>query len=736
MIFSKIFFTKTITMLKNSYRKLFERSEDSILIIVGDNLEDCNASAVKMFGYKNKKDFLNSRLSQLSPKYQPNGCLSYEKANEKLAIAIDNGSHRFEWYHMRADRENFLVEVSLTIVTVDNQQIIQAVLRDITMQKKAEEEKFETEKKLKAIINHRFQLTGLLDSTGKLLMANENVYKLVGVDSSEITGKYLWQLPHWSHSENLQVDIQNAVQEVKKRENPINFETTHVDTNGDLRYIEFALTPVQDDKGNLKYIVPEGKDITEKKQAEIRLVQSERNYREIYNSSSDAIIIHDAKTGKIIDVNQTMLEMFGFSYQEALQLEMGNISSGKQQFTQEEAYKKVRKAVDVGPQLFEWLARHKHGACFWVEVSLRNTTIGGIGRVLAVVRDIDKRKQLEDEKKELETLSITDGLTGIANRRRFDEVLLQEYSRHTRTGALLSLILLDIDYFKLFNDYYGHVNGDKCLQQVAGALVAGTNRPADVTARYGGEEFACILPDTDSKSAVEIANKIRQRIISLAIPHKESSIADYVTASFGVVTILCAKEKTRTDIIEQATKIVEQADKLLYRAKSSGRNRVEFDTQSYIVEKTKEDMVGLPWQESYCCGNQIIDAQHQDLFSTSNELLGAILSEQSVSEISVVIDSLLGNSRQHFQDEEKILKTLSFPDISQHAKEHAKLLETGKALSKKFKNSTLSIGDVFQFLVNDLIKQHLLGADKVYFPLMKETNAANSKKIWKDSNQL
>ena len=268
--------------------------------------------------------------------------------------------------------------------------------REIAKYLHTEKALLNSEKKFKAILNHQFQLTGLLDTHGKLIMANQTVYSFAGVDSSELIGKYIWQLPHWSHSKEEQLKVQTAVQEVMKG-NPVNFESTHVDAEGELSYIAFSLTPVYNDDGEMIYIVPEGKDITARNEWEKKLIESERNYREIYNSSSDAIFIHDAKTGKIVDVNETMLKMYGYSYEEALELDMSDVSSGVTPFTEKEASKKIKHAVDKGPQLFEWMAKTKTNTCFWVEVALQKTQISGKGRVLAVVRDIRKRKKLDQE---------------------------------------------------------------------------------------------------------------------------------------------------------------------------------------------------------------------------------------------------------------------------------------------------------------------------------------------------
>ena len=163
-------------------------------------------------------------------------------------------------------------------------------------------------------------------------------------------------------------------------------------------------------------------------------------------------------------------------------------------------------------------------------------------------------------------LATTDGLTGLANRSHFDAMLAYEYARHVRSRSELSLILLDIDDFKGFNDTYGHVSGDQCLRAIAGAISGVTTRATDIVARYGGEEFVLLLPETHLMGALKLAGKIRQSIIDLALPHIHSG-AGIVTASFGVA---CARLHPASLIVD----IVEEADRQLYAAKAGGRNRV------------------------------------------------------------------------------------------------------------------------------------------------------------------
>ena len=178
------------------------------------------------------------------------------------------------------------------------------------------------------------------------------------------------------------------------------------------------------------------------------------------------------------------------------------------------------------------------------------------------------RLQIANQK--LQQLAILDGLTGIANRRYFDLVLDKEWQRLAREQQPLSLILCDVDYFKAYNDTYGHQQGDFCLQQIAQILQQSTRRPADLAARYGGEEFALILPNTDAPGAVFLAHKIVRKLANQPIPHLKSKINDFVTLSIGVTTKIPHAKKPSSTIIETA-------DNLLYRAKQAGRNQLAVD---------------------------------------------------------------------------------------------------------------------------------------------------------------
>lgn len=175
--------------------------------------------------------------------------------------------------------------------------------------------------------------------------------------------------------------------------------------------------------------------------------------------------------------------------------------------------------------------------------------------------------QLKNKTDMLNCLASLDGLTQIPNRRSFDSVLEREMKKTARTSSLLSLLMIDIDYFKKFNDTYGHTEGDTCLKEVAATLKKIATRPGDFLARYGGEEFAVILPETDTDGALHIARRAQLSVAKLLIPHSSSEISDHVSISIGVATKQGSKQQNPTEFIGQA-------DAALYNAKKKGRNCV------------------------------------------------------------------------------------------------------------------------------------------------------------------
>ncbi|NET51640.1 MAG: diguanylate cyclase [Merismopedia sp. SIO2A8] len=187
-------------------------------------------------------------------------------------------------------------------------------------------------------------------------------------------------------------------------------------------------------------------------------------------------------------------------------------------------------------------------------------------RVRRLIQQFQLYQQLEEANRELRRLALLDGLTGVANRRRFDEYLEDEWNRMVRERLPLSLILCDIDFFKRYNDTYGHQAGDDCLRRVADALRFCAKRSVDLVARYGGEEFAVILPNTNAAGASRVAKVILEVVSNLEIVHDQSEVSKHVTLSLGIGSIYPKPSKTPQMLISAA-------DKALYQAKAAGRNR-------------------------------------------------------------------------------------------------------------------------------------------------------------------
>ncbi|MFF7706642.1 diguanylate cyclase domain-containing protein [Pseudomonas sp. NPDC007930] len=215
------------------------------------------------------------------------------------------------------------------------------------------------------------------------------------------------------------------------------------------------------------------------------------------------------------------------------------------------------------------------GGYVWIRdvVHVVRDAQGQVQALVGFMFDISERKKTEEHlarlQKQLEEYSYQDGLTGIANRRMFDSVLEREWADAQRTQQPLSLIVIDIDHFKQFNDHYGHIKGDECLKHVARTLSVAANRPRDFIARLGGEEFAWVLPDTDPAAARQIAERCLHLVRQQQIPHEASPISATLGLSLGVGTTVPSSNGA-------ALAFVEKVDELLYIAKRAGRRRAEY----------------------------------------------------------------------------------------------------------------------------------------------------------------
>ncbi|MFY9451025.1 MAG: diguanylate cyclase, partial [Bacillota bacterium] len=300
------------------------------------------------------------------------------------------------------------------------------------------------------------------------------------------------------------------------------------------------------------------------------LKETEDRFRLIVETAIEGIMVFDEHY-RITFANKNMASMLEYTVEEMLGRSYSSFFAEEDQdiYREQEALRKSGR-----DSVYECGLLTKSGKKHWFLISAR-PLLGQSNRFegsFAMLTDINERKVMEmalaEANRQLIELSNRDGLTGISNRRRFDTFLESEFSRLKAENAHLSIIFLDVDHFKAYNDLYGHLMGDECLKQIANVLANCVTRPDDLVARYGGEEFACVLPDTDLANAVLKAEEIQEKVKELAIEHKGSKVSDLITVSFGVATFNSASGVT----IEEMMKF---ADKQLYKAKSLGRNRIE-----------------------------------------------------------------------------------------------------------------------------------------------------------------
>lgn len=221
----------------------------------------------------------------------------------------------------------------------------------------------------------------------------------------------------------------------------------------------------------------------------------------------------------------------------------------------------------------DYRALTRNGDYVWIRdvVHVVRNEDGEVDALIGFMFDISERKKTEakliDLQKELEALSFKDGLTSVANRRMLDSIMELEWANARHNKRPLAVIMLDIDYFKQYNDHYGHIQGDDCLKRVATILSSAATRSRDFFARFGGEEFMLILPETDEASAAMVAERCRNLIFKEQIPHAKSGVSHVITISLGVGAIIPSHK-------DEALKFIEEVDRRLYQAKQQGRNRI------------------------------------------------------------------------------------------------------------------------------------------------------------------
>ena len=327
--------------------------------------------------------------------------------------------------------------------------------------------------------------------------------------------------------------------------------------------------------------------IVELEQMTESLATSEEKFSKAFKYSADGIGILGLEDEIYIDANEAFVSLFGYTREEIIGHRSVEFNLWVDAQAREDAFREIRERQSFFAKEASW--RTKSGAIRIGLYSADLIDIKGKRCILFVVHDITERKQAEDAlrlahdeleqqvqqrtqelndlNKVLQEISSSDALTSLANRRHFDDFLAKEWKQSQRQKTSLAIIMVDVDFFKAYNDSQGHLAGDECLKQVARVFKQSLKRPLDFAARYGGEEFIAVLPDTHAAGAARLAESIRAEIEALALRHYASPISKVVTVSLGVASALPGPESNPHTLLADA-------DQALYQAKQDGRNRV------------------------------------------------------------------------------------------------------------------------------------------------------------------
>ncbi len=330
--------------------------------------------------------------------------------------------------------------------------------------------------------------------------------------------------------------------------------------------------------------------------------------------------------------------------------------------------------------------------------------------------------EIDSLQEQLREQAVRDPLTNLYNRRYLDSTLERELSRCKRDGQALSLMMIDVDHFKNFNDHYGHQAGDEVLKSVASSLQACAKRASDLAARYGGEEFSWVLTGTDGSTALRLAEEFRGAISALQIAH-EYSIHGRLTVSIGIATV-------STNAYRTVSALTRAADEALYRAKHGGRNQVRLAPivarRSGLGNRIPTNFVPLVWHDAHECGDATIDGQHQQLFRDANNILAAMMEAKPREAVALLFATLIRNATEHFEAEEDILASAAFPGALAHAAIHRELAEHADYLLGRYTAMESDGTELFQFLAHDLVALHMLGADRAFFVHLQQISSASA----------
>lgn len=455
--------------------------------------------------------------------------------------------------------------VSPKLFYVHNEVYRLAEFVDITDARIVELEAKECEEKFKAIFSHGTVGIARIAIGGKCLEVNKKLCEILGYTEEELM---LLSFREVTHPEDLDINAAMAKEMLENKRDSYSMEKRYIRKSGEAIWCHLSASLIKDQDQNPLYIVVFIEDINDRIELTERLQFSDL----IVSASSDLLAIID-ENGTYLATNDSYAQAFG------LPREYFPGTLVRDVFGEEIINKTLMPLIERAKQgettnYSKWFELADKGKRYLnISYSPLFDTQSAYRGVAISARDITDLKIAEIEMRELneklERYSFIDGLTQITNRRMLDDSVSKEWNRSLRANTSLAFIMIDLDYFKKYNDHYGHPQGDECLIRIATILNNIANRSSDIVARYGGEEFAILAPYSNIEQATQLAHKCREAIEDENIPHNftEDATLKIVTISIGVSSLV-------PDNNNSITQLIETADRMLYKAKNTGRNRV------------------------------------------------------------------------------------------------------------------------------------------------------------------
>ncbi|WP_147532943.1 sensor domain-containing diguanylate cyclase [Bacillus marasmi] len=543
------------------YRTLVESSANGIVLHQEGKIIYANPSFIKMVKAESEDKIIGQPIINfVHPDYHQIVNERIQTLNRNLRVGA------IEEKYIRLDGKVIDVEVIAAPVEYMDKPAFQVVIHDITKRKEMERKLINSQEQYRSVVENVKEVIFQTDDHGNLTFLNPAWTRITGYQVNESIGNHVFQKVYQLDREEINQHFQSLINgETEYFGKEIRYKTKA----GRYCWVEMFARVVINDQGEIVGTLGTLNDITTRKESEAESITNNERFQLLAEYSSDMLSMHDID-GKYLYASPACKEILQYHPEELV----GNDAflyihpNDRDMITMDNAYVMLN-----GYNVSTYRIRRKDGEYVWLEsaTKLLNEIHTGEQKLIVVSRNITERKLTEQKLQKaneiLKHLSTIDGLTSVSNRRAFDERLEIEWNRAMRTSRPLSLIMFDIDYFKAYNDTYGHQGGDGCLKQIASTIEETIGRSTDFICRYGGEEFCAILPETNKDGAKIVAEKIRVAVESLKIPHSGSKIQPWVSISVGTATMIPSQYTSLLNLISNA-------DKAVYQAKHLGRNCV------------------------------------------------------------------------------------------------------------------------------------------------------------------